>query len=191
MGVELDPPPLEGVEKQRDRRFKVVRRGFDPMAVDEFLMTVASRIEALEAALQQAQVLPPSPAVDVSDREPKRVARLGAVGEREVERMLAEAKEEAATIVAEARSEAERIKSDAEIAAKPTVEEAGAFLTKVGEDAGRTLSNVAERRRQMIEELQKMQDRLLRVSQDLDLVLNPAGPDAPERSTGVESGTDP
>jgi hypothetical protein len=43
----------------------------------------------------------------------------------------------------------------------------------------------------MIEELQKMQDRLLRVSQDLDLVLNPAGPDAPERSTGVESGTDP
>jgi len=206
MGAELDPPLAESVKKERSPRFATVRRGYDRAEVDDFLIAIASRIEALETELQHervtaevspqgtdlAQALPPSPAGDAPERYTERIARLGAVAECEVERMRAETKAEAATILAEGRSEADRIRSDAEGGAKRSIEEARAFLTQVEVDAGRMLSGVAERRRQNLEELQKMQEHLLSVARDLDLVLNPVGPDAdvPGTSTGVEPGAE-
>jgi DivIVA domain-containing protein len=204
MGVELDPPLAESDKKKRNQRFASVRRGYDPTQVDDFLMTIASRIEALETEMHQepisaeatpqgtdpAEVLPRPAAENGSEGYTQRIARLGAVGEREIERMLAEAKAEAPTIVAEARSEADRIMKDAQSEARRSVEEARAFLTQVDVDARGMLSGVTERRRQMIEELRKMQEHLVSVAQELDLVVNPIGPDAdvPGGSTTVENG---
>jgi DivIVA domain-containing protein len=158
-----------------DQRFSSVRRGYDPEQVDAFLVAIASNIEALEAELQRLRVTPPSSAEVAPEGPMKRSARLIEVGEREIERMLGEAKTEAATTVSEARSEADRVTNDARDTARRSVDEARAFLSQVEGDAAKMLSDVAERRRQMMGELQKMQEHLVSVARDLDLVLNPEG----------------
>lgn len=204
MSVELDPPLVESDKKKSNRRFASVRRGYDPAAVDDFLVAITSRIDALETELHHervtaevppqgtdlAQVPPLAPAEDASDGYTKRIARFGVVGLGEVERMLAEAKAEAATIVSEAGSEADRITREAQDWARRSVDGARAFLTKVEEDAGRMLSDIAERRREMIGEFRKMREHLLSVAQELDVVLTPAGPDVVDvrpSSTSVEA----
>ncbi|MGZ5301802.1 MAG: DivIVA domain-containing protein [Actinomycetota bacterium] len=175
MGAEFDPPLVEMVKRKRKRRFASAQGGFDPAQVDAFLVAIASGIEALEAKLHEFRVTPPSPAEDADEGSAKRLARLGEVAERAIEQMLVEAKAEAATIVSEARSEADLITRDAQGVATRPVDEARAFLTQVEEDARRISSNAAERRRQMVEEIRKMQERLLRIAKDLDLVVNPEG----------------
>lgn len=187
MCAELDPPLVESGKKKQSRRFASVRRGYDPTQVDEYLTAIASRVEALEKKLREhrvtAEVSPeaadpapvPSPSAeeDGSERYTARIARLGEVGVREVEAMLAEAKAEAATILSEGRGEADRIMRDAQEAAKRSVEEARSFLNQVEGDARVAVSGVADRRRQMIEELRIMQERLMNVAQELGRVINP------------------
>jgi cell division septum initiation protein DivIVA len=207
MGLELDPSLVESVtKKKRGQRFASVRHGLDTNGVDDFLVTIASRIEALEAELHEVratvedpsraadleQALPPPPALveEVPDHAIGRIARLGVVGEREISRMLGDAKAEAATIVAEARSEADRIRADAQAGARRSVEEARAFIGQMQADAGMMLSDVAEQRRTVRAELLRMQRHLVNVANDLDLVLKPARPetDAPGGSKALETG---
>jgi DivIVA domain-containing protein len=206
MGAEPDPALVESVKKEPGQRFASVRRGYDRAEVDDFLVALASKIEALETALQHERVIADvrpqgvdpanapssSPAGQPLDRHAERISRLGVVVEREVEKMRAETKAEAATILAEGRSEADRIRSDAEGGAKRSIEEARAFLIQVEEEAGRMLSGVAERRRQINAELQKMQEHLLGVARDLDLMLDPVRPEAdgPGTSKGGDAGGD-
>jgi len=179
MGAELHGP-LESNKNTPSRRFASVRRGYDPSEVDDFLTSIATRIEALETAMldRAAERLdradPASSAEDGSDDGyTERMARLGMVGVREVENMLAEAKVEAAAIVAEARSEADRIKVDAQIEARGSVAEARSFLTKVEQDAAMALSGIQDRRRQMTDELRRTQEHLLSVAQELHDMLKP------------------
>lgn len=204
MNAEFDLSLVEINNKKQGRRFDSVRRGYDTAQVDAFLVRIASRIEALEEELHQFRVaaevpthgadlgqdLAASPAGDASDAYTKGITRLVAAGVREVEKMLAEAKAEAAGIVSEAGIEADRITRDAKSVATRSVDEARASLNQVEEDARRALSDVAERRRQMIEELRNMQEHLVSVAQDLDLMLDPVGPDTevPTRSAGVVTG---
>lgn len=205
MGIELDPSLDESVKKKkRGRRFASVRHGLDTNGVDDFLVTIASRIEALESALREArataedpsqtadleQAPPPAPVEEVPDHTVGRIARLGVVGEREIGRMLGEAKAEAATIVAEARSEAERIRADAQAGARRSVDEARVFIGQMQADAGMMLSNVAEQRRSVTAELLRLQRHLVNVANDLDLVLKPVRPqtDAPGGSKALETG---
>jgi len=194
MGAALYAPLDENVKRKRSLRFRSVRRGFDPTEVEGFLITIASRIEALDTRLRQervtVEVLAPPPAGDASNGFTKRIARLDVVGVREIKRMLEEAKEEAATIVSEARSEADRVTRDAQDGARRSVDETRAFLTQVEGDAGRMLSDVAERRRQLVEEFRNMHGHLLSVAQELNLVVNPVGRDAdvPESATSVVTG---
>jgi DivIVA domain-containing protein len=158
------------------QRFSSVRRGYDSEQVDAFLVAIASRMEALEAELEELRATPPPSTEDAAEGSTKRVERFGEVAGREVERLLVEIKAEAATIVAEARTEADRITKDAQGVATRSVDEARAHLTQVEADARRIPSDIAERRRQVIEETQKMQERLVRIAKDLDLLLNPEGP---------------
>ena len=195
MGPEFDPSLVKSVmKKKRGERFAFVRRGVDTKQVDDFLSTIVSRIEALEselhevratvgdppqaADLEQAPSPPPARVEGAPDHAAGSIARLGAVGEREIGRMLEEAKEEAATIVAEARSDADRIIADAQAGARRTVEEARVSIGQVQADAGMMLSDVAEQRRSLTEELLRMQQHLLSVANELDLVLKPVKPDA-------------
>lgn len=188
MGAGPKPPIVEIVKRAPTRRFASVRHGLNYAQVDDVLMAILSRIEALQVELQRpqdtaevpsnggdtedARSASTSPAEDVSDPRTERVARFSAVGEREAARMLAEAKVEASAILAEAGSEVDRIRSEAQAGAGRSVDEARAFLTHVEEDARRMLSDVAVRRRQMTEELKKMQEHLVSVAQDLDVMLS-------------------
>jgi len=206
MGLELDPSLIESVtKKKRGERFASVRHGLNTQQVDDFLGSIVSRIEALESELHQLRATvedppqaadleqappPPAPVDEVPDHVTERIARLGAVGEREIGRMLGEAKAEAATIVAEAGSEADRIKADAQAGARRSVEEARVFIGQMQADAGMMLSGVAEQRRSVRAELLRMQQHLARVANDLDLVLKPVkpDPDAPAGSKALETG---
>ena len=103
MGAEPKPPIAEIVKRTRTRRFRSVRHGLDYAQVDDVLMAILSRIEALQAELQQprdAAEVPPngedtedarsvsaSPAEDVSDARTERIARFSVVGEREAARI--------------------------------------------------------------------------------------------------------
>ncbi len=195
MGTELHPP-IERDKKKRKRRFPSVKGGFDPAQVDDFLAAIASSIEALQTELQKgraAEEVPsdadpreaaPLPAEgDGSDGLSERIARVATVSEREVDRMLAEAKAEAATIVSEAASEADRIRSDAREEADRSFEEARTYLTRMEEDASEMLSHVAEERQQTVEELRETQERLRRVAQDLDALLDSANVPPTEAGT--------
>ena len=207
MGLEFDPSLVKSVmKKKRGQRFAFVRHGVDTKQVDDFLSTIVSRIEALESELHEVratvadppqaadleQAPSPAPAVEgAPDPAAGSIARLGAVGEREIGRMLEEAKEEAATIVAEARSDADRIIADAQAGARRAVEEARVSIGQVQADAGMMLSDVAEQRRSLTEELLRMQQHLLSVANELDLVLKPVKPDedAPGSSKALEIDT--
>ena len=205
MGIELEPSLVESVKKKkRGRRFASVRHGLDTNGVDDFLVAIASRIEALESELREARATvgitipaggseeapPPAPVEEVPDHAIGRIARLGVVGEREISRMLGEAKAEAATIVAEARSEADRIRADAQAEARRSVDEARMYIGQMQADAGTLLSNVAEQRRAVTAELLRMQQHLANVANDLDLVLKPvrSQTDAPGGSKALENG---
>ncbi len=207
MGLEFDPSLVKSVmKKKRGERFAFVRRGVDTKQVDDFLSTIVSRIEALESELHEVRATvgdppqaadleqapsPAPPVEDAPDPAAGSIARLRAVGEREIGRMLEEAKEEAATIVAEARSDADRIIADAQAGARRAVEEARVSIGQVQADAGMMLSDVAEQRRSLTEELLRMQQHLLSVANELDLVLKPVKPDedTPSRSTALEIDT--
>jgi vacuolar-type H+-ATPase subunit H len=205
MGTEIDPPLVEVLKKKPGQRFASVRRGVDAAQVDAFLVKIASRIDALEAELQGVPVTPevqpegtgltvpyfPVEAEEGSgERYSERIARLGMVGVREVEKMLAEAKAEAATIVSEAKGEADRITNDAQSEATRSVDDARAYLSQVEEDARKIPSDAAERRRRMIEEMRTMQESLQSIAKDLDMAVNPEGRDADRsgRSPTIETG---
>jgi cell division initiation protein len=149
--------------------FGSVRRGYDPSEVDAFLAEVASTIQILEARSRDA-ARDDAPA-DVSDRLTERFARLLAVQEREVEKLLTEAHAEADGMVAEARREADRIRGDARHAADRSVEDAEVFRERAAVDADDLRSGLAERRRAMIEDLPKIQQRLRTFLGDLEATL--------------------
>jgi DivIVA domain-containing protein len=171
MSTEVAPPLVETLKKKPNRRFASVKGGFDAEQVDAFLVAIASSIEALETKSHELEVTAPPPAGDAAEGITKGIERIGEVVEREIKRMLAEARAEAATIVSEAGDAADGIRKDAEGDAARSVEEASMHLTQVEADARRIPSDAAERRRQMIEETQKMQERLLRIATELDLVV--------------------
>ena len=171
MSTEVATPLAETLKKKPNRRFSSVKGGFDAAQVDAFLVAIASSIEALQAQAKEAEVAPPPPAEVAAEGSSRAIERVGEVVAREIEKMLAEARGEAAAIVAQAGEEAEGIRKDAEGHAARSLEEASRYLTQVDADARRIPSDAAERRQQMIEETQKMQERLLRIATELDLVV--------------------
>jgi DivIVA domain-containing protein len=165
-----EPPLAEIVQKGQGTRFETTRRGYAPAQVDVFLVSIVSAIDALERQLHELR----SSGEVVQD--PGRIARIVEVAEREVEKMREEAKEEAATTLSEAQGEANRITKDARDNATHAVDEAQAFLDQVDEDTRRISASADERRRQVGEEIQTMQERLLSVAEALDRVLDPDSP---------------
>ena len=164
--------------------FGSVRRGYDPSEVDTFLAQVASSIQIHETRLRHAA---PDTPDDVTDRIAKRLARVLAILESEAEALLTEAHVEAATMVAEAKREAERIRSDGRDAAGRSIGEAHAFRERAAMEADHLRSDLAERRREIIEGLPQIQQRLLVLLQDVEETLGfIEDPGEAERSTSGE-----
>jgi cell division septum initiation protein DivIVA len=196
MGAQPPPSLVEILEKDQGRRFARARHGSDREQVDAFLGAIASRTEALETELDRSRATPeipsggedlvvrPPPAKEPSESSTERIERLAAVMEREIERMPEDAKVQAATTMSEARREADRIKSDAQDAARLSIDEVRSFLTQAERDAEEMRSGVVERRRQMTEELLKMQELLERVAQALEPMLETVGPEPDPGSHG-------
>ena len=166
-GSAVEPGDERPVEARPT--FGSVRRGYDPSEVDAFLAQVASTIRILEARSRDA-ARDDTPD-DVTDRLTERFARIVAVQEEEVERLLTEAHAEADAIEAEAEREADRIRGDARDAAERSVEEADAFRERGAAEADDLRSGLAERRREMIEELPRIQQRLRTFLHDLEATL--------------------
>jgi hypothetical protein len=190
MGAEVKPPLAEILKRKQGRRFDRVRHdGKDPAQVDAFLVAIASGIEGLEAELDRLRatpevssegtdlIVPPPAPEEESEGSAERIGRIGAVMEREIEQMLADARAQAATTESEAREEADRIRNDAKDAARLSIDEARSFLTQAERDAEEMQSGVAERRRQLMEDFQKMKEVLERVTQALRTLLDGLGPD--------------
>ena len=170
MRAELDPSLVESVKGKRDEGFPSVRRGYDPAQVDAFLLAIVARIEALRDELNDHLAAASDPGTEAV---PARVARMVEAGERAIEQIVADAKAEAAAIAFEARSEADRTTRDAQADAKRSLEDAGVFLDQVEEDARTLVANADARRGEMVDEVRGMQERLLRVTRALELVLDP------------------
>jgi DivIVA domain-containing protein len=161
--------------------FGSVRRGYDPAEVDAFLAQLASSIQILETRLRQATLGTPDDVTedDDTDRLAERFARLQAIQEHEAEALLSEAHSEADTIVAGAKREADRIRNDGRDAAERSVDDAHAFRERAADEAEHLRSEHAERRREMIENLPQIRQRLLMFLQDVEATLgsiqDPAG----------------
>jgi DivIVA domain-containing protein len=167
---------LPGDERPDEPRptFGSVRRGYDPKEVDAFLAQVASSIRSLEARSRQAARDAPE---DDDDRLAERFARILAVQEQETETLLRQAHAEASEMAAEAKRDADRIRSAAQDAAERGIAEAGAFRERATEEADQVRSNLVERRRAMVEELPRIQARLLTFLEEIEVTLGAMGTD--------------
>lgn len=177
MGAESDPPLVEGVKMPPTPRFPTVRRGYDPDQVDAFMVAIATTMKDIQAKLRESRN-----ATEEADAAPDgttaRMARFGDAGERHIREMLTHQRAEAQSIVAAAKAEADRLVGQAKRDAASSIDDARAFLDRVDEDARRISAETAARQRRTTEEIQAMQDRLLRIAGDLDRVLNPTEAEA-------------
>lgn len=176
MGTGFEPP------EEPPAKFGTVRRGYDPMEVDAFLADVASRIRSLEARSRQVTRV----ATEDDDRLAERLARILKVQEQETESVLTEAHVEASEMVDEAKRDANRIRSAAQDAAERSIGEADAFRERAAEEADLLRSDLAERRREMVERLPQIHQRLLTFQQDVEAMLGSIG--APSRAERPATG---
>jgi DivIVA domain-containing protein len=152
--------------------FGSVRRGYDPREVDAFLAQVASSIRSLEARSHQATTNAPD---EDDDRLAKRFARVLAAQEQEAETLLKEAHAEASSMVAEAKRDADRIRTAARDAAERSIEEADAFRERAAKEADHLRSDLVGRRREMMEELPQIQQRILTFVREIEATLGAIG----------------
>ncbi len=172
MSTGFELPSEESPEPRP--RFGSVRRGYDPSEVDVFLAQVASSIRSLEARVRQAARDAPE---GEDDRLAERFARILAVQEQETETILSEAREEASEIVTEAERDADRIRSAAKDAADRSIEEADASRERASEEADRLRSDLVERRREIGEELPRIQRRVRTFLEEIEATLGALGAD--------------
>lgn len=184
---ELNLPLNTSPEQVRAHEFGTIRRGYDPDQVNDYLYTLAERIEALEgeirdtrAAAESAErsvraepVAQAAAAVPVDPYEAfaKRFAGLLGTADKEAERLVADAQGESTRILEEARADALRIRSDAHARAEESRIEGDRMLAEARVEAERALTGLASRRQELADQLQTMQSRLLSAAKDLEMVL--------------------
>jgi len=171
----LDIPVLMSDEHIRQREFVMVRRGYDPAQVRDFLERVADEVREFAAMLHEARLEvetatrsapsgPSDPYRELADR----FAGVLRAADEEAKATRREAEQDAETIVSEARAEAERIRGDAHARAEEMRTEAQTALRDAREQADRTLNGLSARRDTLIDQLAAMQERLIVVARDLE-----------------------
>jgi DivIVA domain-containing protein len=172
--THLDLPVLMSDEQIRRREFVVIRRGYDPAQVRDFLERVGDQVgqlgtmlrdaqrEALEATRGAAQART-DPYAELADR----VAGVLRAADGDAEAIRGDATRDAERILMEARADAERIRADAEAGAEEIQAQAQAALREAREHADRTLAGLSTKREAVVEQLAAMQERLVGVAREL------------------------
>jgi DivIVA domain-containing protein len=139
------------IERIRNPRFQVGRRGYDPREVDNFMLGLADWLE--NGGVEEAG----------SYAVTKRLERAGET----TARVLAAAQSEAEQILKEAESEARQTIVDAQEAARRKLEETRAQAREVVEEAERkraaiehTIATLSDMQRHAVEELGRLRDAL-------------------------------
>jgi DivIVA domain-containing protein len=189
--TELDLPLLPSADQVRRREFATVRRGYDPDQVRDYLYAVANALETLEQRLRETKLeletalrLQQEPRRDPYEELAARLTDVLRSADQQAERITQEAREEYRRIVEEARAEADRLRLDAQARAERAHQESRDVLERAREEADRMLSGLAERRRSVVEQLQRMQERLLDVARELEEAIEPARTDAEAELAG-------
>jgi DivIVA domain-containing protein len=177
--VDLFAP--QEVEDIRHPRFSLVRKGYDPYEVLEYVAQVSERVEALERELHQAreernatrrqrESAREAAYNDLADR----MADLLRTAEQEAEKIRAEAADEAKQRLADAYQRAEQVEREAQKAAGRTRYEAQEAARQAREETERVLGGLASRRDTMISELRALQTGLADVVDRLQAVTTEA-----------------
>ena len=180
-----ESPVATGGEQIRQREFATVRRGYDPAQVRGYLTLVATQVDALERSLADALARVAELEIDLRaalEAEPP-VAQEPPVAENPYDQLsrrfasvLVSADSEAAHVVEQARVEAEHIKAEARARAEEARMRGSQSIIAAREESDRMLAGLAERRAAMLGQLHEMQSRLLSVAEDLEVAIQPAGP---------------
>lgn len=185
--AELDVPLLPSAEQIRRRNFATVRRGFDPDQVRDYLWQLADQIEGLERQLREARMeleAAASAPATAPQRDPyeelaSRVADLIRAADAEAGSIKRKAAQEAERLVGEARAEADRVRLDAQAKAEEARSLGVDSLREAREEADRTLAGLASRRESLVEQLQGMQERLIKAATELGTAVAVPGAEAP------------
>ncbi len=175
--MELDTPSL-APEQVRRRQFVTVRRGFDPDQVREFLDRIADQMQAQQGMLREARLeaeagtRPSEPRVDPYHQLAARFAETLRSADEQAERIRREATEDARRLLEEARAEADRIRTDAQAKAEEARASAERALREARERADQTIAGLSTRRDALVDQLARMQSRLLGVAHDLETAID-------------------
>ena len=185
VGPGLTPSAIAA--RIRNPGFSIVKRGFDPNQVTDYLGKLADRVQALEsraqrleAELEAARRQNGSSAHEQADSDPYeaasgRMATLMRTFDENVERLRREADEEAGRTVSGARSEADRILLDAQSRAEERRAAAEQALQDAHAEAERTLSSLTAHRETVVSELRAFHDRLIDAARALDSIEDRSG----------------
>lgn len=172
------PPQLEDV---RHPKFPLVRKGYDPYDVLDYVAQVADRIEDLERELhrmrqenESTRDSRESAKEAAYDELADRMAELLRTAEQQADRTRTEAAEEATKRLEEAASRAEDIVREAQGGADEMRARADAILQTAREETDRILGGLADRRDGMVEELREAKTRLADVIELLDEAVSTA-----------------
>jgi cell division septum initiation protein DivIVA len=164
--------------------FTSVKRGYDPLEVQTFLMSLAGELRAArdrsreleravaEAERQLAELREPSPSrltalvgeetARVLDAANAAAADIRTKAEQAAARELEDARTEAARIREEARAAAEAERAEAERAAAEIRQQVEGLLAQARSDAEREVEAGRQQGREMVAEAQQVRERMLR-----------------------------
>jgi cell division septum initiation protein DivIVA len=176
MSIDIDLFAPREVDDIRHPRFSLVRKGYDPYDVLEYVSQVADRVEALERELEVAREerdatrrFRESAKEAAYGELADRMAEVLRTAEHEADRIRREAAAESRQKLADAEQRAEDIERDAASGAERMRAEAGEVLRRAKEEADRVLGGLRERREEIISDLHATRTRLMAVVEQLDL----------------------
>ncbi len=177
--AELDLPVLLSAEQIRRREFVTTRRGYDPDQVRDYLGQIADQVQVMERMLREARLEAEAahreqakPRVDPYEQLASRFADVLRAADEAAERVRREAGDDVERALREARADADRIRTDAQSKAEETRAAAERALREAREQADRTIAGLSTRREALVDQLAKMQERLLGVARDLEAAID-------------------
>lgn len=167
------PPDADG-----SPRFTQVLRGFDPEQVRGYFLQLTSRVDSLEAELQDA--ISQRDAArrrytmakeDAYGQLASRMAELLKVADQQAEKIRGDAEEEARRRVDEARHLASQIQRESEGEAERLRQQAMDVLRQAEVDRDRVLGGLTASRDAVVAELQATKEHMVTVVQQLEVAM--------------------
>jgi vacuolar-type H+-ATPase subunit H len=180
------PPDADG-----SPRFTQVLRGFDPEQVRGYFLQLTSRVDSLEAELQDA--ISQRDAArrrytmakeDAYGQLASRMAELLKVADQQAEKIRRDAEEEARRRVDEARHLASQIQRESEGEAERLRQQAMDVLRQAEVDRDRVLGGLTASRDAVVAELQATKEHMVTVVQQLEVAMAVAQAAYPNEQLG-------